>query len=216
MNKLCVVFIASIALLAGSVGHLAAAQDTTGRIAGRVVDAQGLVLPGASITVTGPQGDKTAVTDNEGRFTVPFLIPGTTAFRAELQGFAGVNRRVQVRLADVELPLTLQVGVIAAVKLVSSTPGIIRQYHHRGHVDSALLHLSVGAFQRHAYLTLVIGRGAGNVANPSVGGSSGLENQYVVDGVNITNGGYGALGSYSIVSDRPATARRMTSCRKSR
>jgi len=32
-----------------------------------------------------------------------------------------------------------------------------------------------------------------------VSGSSGLENQYVVDGVNITNGGYGALGSYSIV-----------------
>jgi CBS domain-containing protein len=41
----------------------------------------------------------------------------------------------------------------------------------------------------------------GNVgtANPSIEGSSGLENQYVVDGVNITNGGYGALGSYSIV-----------------
>ena len=38
--------------------------------------------------------------------------------------------------------------------------------------------------------------GSVGVANPSVGGSSGLENQYVVDGVNITNGGYGALGSY--------------------
>ena len=36
-------------------------------------------------------------------------------------------------------------------------------------------------------------------ANPSISGGSGLENQYVVDGVNITNSGYGALGSYSIV-----------------
>ena len=36
-------------------------------------------------------------------------------------------------------------------------------------------------------------------ANPSMSGGSGLENQYVVDGVNITNAGYGALGSYSIV-----------------
>ena len=36
-------------------------------------------------------------------------------------------------------------------------------------------------------------------ANPSVGGASGLENNYVVDGVNITNTGYGAVGSYSIV-----------------
>ena len=41
--------------------------------------------------------------------------------------------------------------------------------------------------------------GSVGTANPSVEGSSGLENQYVVDGVNITNGGYGALGSYSIV-----------------
>ena len=36
-------------------------------------------------------------------------------------------------------------------------------------------------------------------ANPSIGGGSGLENQYVVDGINITNTGYGAIGSYSIV-----------------
>ena len=32
-----------------------------------------------------------------------------------------------------------------------------------------------------------------------MGGASGLENNYVVDGVNITNTGYGAVGSYSIV-----------------
>ena len=42
------------------------------------------------------------------------------------------------------------------------------------------------------------GGGTGR-ANPSVSGASGLDNQYLVDGVNITNPGYGALGSYSIV-----------------
>jgi hypothetical protein len=36
-------------------------------------------------------------------------------------------------------------------------------------------------------------------ANPSISGGSGLENQYIVDGVNTTNTGYGAVGSYSIV-----------------
>ena len=35
--------------------------------------------------------------------------------------------------------------------------------------------------------------------NPSISGGSGLENQYVVDGTNVTNTGYGGLGSYSIV-----------------
>ncbi|HEX5042007.1 MAG TPA: hypothetical protein VFV75_03825, partial [Candidatus Polarisedimenticolaceae bacterium] len=40
------------------------------------------------------------------------------------------------------------------------------------------------------------GTGAGNY---SVSGSSGLENSYIVDGVNITNTGYGGIGSYNIV-----------------
>jgi TonB-dependent receptor-like protein len=35
--------------------------------------------------------------------------------------------------------------------------------------------------------------------NPSISGASGLENQYVVDGTNVTNAGYGGLGSYSTI-----------------
>src|SRR5204862_5675141 len=41
--------------------------------------------------------------------------------------------------------------------------------------------------------------GSAGSANPSISGGSGLDNQYVVDGVNVTNQGYGALGAYSIV-----------------
>ena len=40
--------------------------------------------------------------------------------------------------------------------------------------------------------------GAGD-ANPSISGGSGLENHYVIDGVNVSNAGYGAVGSYSSV-----------------
>src|SRR5438034_11806680 len=36
-------------------------------------------------------------------------------------------------------------------------------------------------------------------ANPSISGGSGLVNQYVIDGVNVTIQDYGAFGSYSIV-----------------
>src|SRR4029077_307856 len=68
-------------------------------------------------------------------------------------------------------------------------------------LDSATLsRLPVGRrFSDTLYLAPGVTTG-GNVgtANPSIEGSSGLENQYVVDGVNITNGGYGALGSYSM------------------
>jgi outer membrane receptor protein involved in Fe transport len=35
--------------------------------------------------------------------------------------------------------------------------------------------------------------------NPSISGGTGLDNHYSVDGVNVTNQGYGAIGSYSII-----------------
>jgi len=58
------------------------AQETTGRIEGRIVDAQSLPVPGATVTATGPQGEKTAVTDTDGRFTLPLLTPGAYQLRA--------------------------------------------------------------------------------------------------------------------------------------
>ena len=61
----------TVLLMAGAA--VASAQETTGTIAGRIVDAQGLVVPGVTVTATGPQGAKTTVTDTEGRFTIPFL-----------------------------------------------------------------------------------------------------------------------------------------------
>jgi hypothetical protein len=39
--------------------------------------------------------------------------------------------------------------------------------------------------------------GGTGTANPSIGGSSGLENQYVADGVNITDGSFGGIGVFS-------------------
>ena len=37
---------------------VASAQETTGTLTGRFVDTQGLAVPGATVTVTGPQGAK--------------------------------------------------------------------------------------------------------------------------------------------------------------
>src|SRR5262245_3455986 len=203
VKRLCVVI---VGLIACCLAQRAAAQDTTGTIAGRIVDAQNLAVPGVTVTATGSQGVKTAVTDGDGRFTVPFLTPGSYVVHAELQGFQPVDRSdLQVRVGQtVELPLTLQVGelkeavqVLAAPATVDTTSTTIGAT-----LDSATLsRLPVGRrFSDTLYLAPGVSTGGSvGVANPSVEGSSGLENQYVIDGVNITNGGYGALGSYSIV-----------------
>src|SRR5581483_1457354 len=47
--------------------------------------------------------------------------------------------------------------------------------------------------------------GATGSANPSIAGGSGLENQYVADGVNITDGAFGGIGVYSRVYGPLAT-----------
>ena len=205
MRKLSEV-ISMIAFATLAIAASAAAQNTTGTIAGRIVDAQGLAVPGVTVTATGTQGVKVARTDGEGRYSVPFLTPGSYDVRAELQGFTPVDRlQVEVRLGQsVELPLTMQIGAVQeSIKVVSSAPPVDATSATIGaNLDSTTLsRLPVGRrFSDTLYLAPGVSTGGNiGVANPSVEGSSGLENQYVVDGVNITNGGYGALGSYSIV-----------------
>jgi outer membrane receptor protein involved in Fe transport len=194
----------AVLLLLG--GPVAVAQETTGSITGLIVDAQGLAVPGVTVTVTGPQGAKTAVTEASGRFSVPFLIPGTYSVRTELQGFKSLERQnVNVGLGQtVELNLKMEVGGLSETVQVSSASPIIDTSSTTigANIDSELLsRLPVGRrFSDTLYIAPGVSTG-GTVgqANPSISGASGLENQYVVDGVNITNQGYGALGSYSIV-----------------
>ena len=204
MKKLCDVIIFTIFLCSVAVG--AGAQDTTGTISGRVVDAQGLAIPGVTVTATGSQGVKEAVSDSDGRFTIPFLTPGAYALHAELQGFRPIDQsNVQVRLGQtVQAPLKMEVGGVAeTVEVAAARPALDTTTTAIGAtLDSETLsRLPVGRrFSDTLYLAPGVSTGGSvGVANPSIEGSSGLENQYVVDGVNITNGGYGALGSYSIV-----------------
>jgi Carboxypeptidase regulatory-like domain len=66
---------------------LAAAQTQTGTVEGKVVDQQGAVLPGVNITLTGPRGSQSTVTDADGMFRFVGVVPATYALKAELTGF---------------------------------------------------------------------------------------------------------------------------------
>src|SRR6185295_19144053 len=79
---------ALIAMLAIVSARSAGTQETTGTITGQVTDAGGSAVAGASVTITGGQGVRSATSDAQGRFTVPFLTPGTYAVRADAKGFA--------------------------------------------------------------------------------------------------------------------------------
>ena len=194
-----------VAVMLALIGS-AAAQQTTGTISGRILDAQELPVPGVTITVTGPQGSRVSVTDAEGLYTVPFLVPGTYTVRAELQGFKTAEvGNVNVSLGQTATAnVVLEVGTLAeTVQVTADRSDVDTRSTTTGAVLSSdmLANIPVG---RRITDTLYIAPGVSSggsvgAANPSVAGGSGLDNLYVIDGVNVSNGGYGAIGSYSIV-----------------
>ena len=80
-------------LVLTTAAAVAAQETTTGSIAGRVADAQGLAVPGAAVTIVSPQGSRTLTTDSDGRFFAPFLTPGDYEVKVDLAGFSSLDRQ---------------------------------------------------------------------------------------------------------------------------
>ncbi len=182
----------------------ALAQIASGALTGQVLDPQGLALPGAGVTVTGPQGAKSFVTDQEGEFRAPFLIPGSYTVRAKLEGFKVFEQSnvIVVPNQTYALTMTLEIGGLAEVLHVAAYSPVIDVTSTTvdGMLDSeTLTRLPVGRnFTDTLYLVPGVSDSSGvGRANPSIGGASGLDNSYTVDGVSITDPGFGGVGSYS-------------------
>jgi hypothetical protein len=189
-----------------AIAGIASAQQTTGTLSGIVNDSQGASIPGATITLTSEQGTKTFVTDSSGRFNAPFLTVGRYSLKVELAGFSPVEQKnIDVRLGStLDLAFTLKVGELQEViEVVGGAPVIDQSSTTTGGVLSAdvLKRLPVGRnFTDTLYLVPGVSDSSGvGRSNPSIAGGAGLDNNYVVDGVNISNTGFGGVGTYSIV-----------------
>src|SRR5438045_4519572 len=88
--------------------------QTFGEITGRVTDASGAVMPGASITLTNvnTNGVRKAVSTDAGVYTFPSVPPGAYTLKTEVSGFkAALSDRFQVQVQQtVRLDVVLQVG----------------------------------------------------------------------------------------------------------
>ena len=97
-------------------GAPARAQQTTGTIAGRLVDAQGAAVPG--VTVTGatsrPGFVRTGVTDGEGIYRLTALPVGTYDLTAELQGFTKIESKgIVVNVGQtLDIDMTLKLATV--------------------------------------------------------------------------------------------------------
>jgi hypothetical protein len=94
----------------------AAAQFDRGQISGRVRDAQGAVVPGATVVAqnTQTQIEATTVTDGTGFYTFPNLTAGKYNVSAELQGFKkALRQNVTLDAAgSLTLDFTLETGAV--------------------------------------------------------------------------------------------------------
>ena len=122
-----VVRLAVLTLLGCVAGGSAAfAQVTTADVLGRVTDANGGALPGATVTITNPAtGDTRAqVTGDTGDYTFTFLPIGRYDLSIQLQGFGTVNRDVQVSAGDrFRVDAQLVVGAVAvAISVTAQAP----------------------------------------------------------------------------------------------
>src|SRR6478752_21662 len=95
--RLKVIVLAFVALFATSA--LASAQSQTGEIFGKATDSSGAVLPGVTVTLSGPSllQPLTAVTSETGSYQFPRIEIGTYAVKFELAGFKTVvNQGIRV------------------------------------------------------------------------------------------------------------------------
>ena len=79
-------------------------QTSSGTLRGRVTDPTGAVIPQATITATGANGQKTtAVTDNQGAYELKGLSPGNYTVSTAAKGFAvSTEQNVAITAAPVQ------------------------------------------------------------------------------------------------------------------
>jgi len=184
------------------------AQDITkGSISGVVRDASGAVVPGAAVKLSSPYGDRVTTTNSSGEYTFPSLVAGTGySVTVNQAGFsAATQRNVQVGInQNTTVDISLEVGTAAqSVDVTASGTAI----------DTTTT--TIGAnIDENLYKNTPVGRNIASVmamapgvadsdgagaSNPSINGASGLENEYVINGANVTDPGFGGFGTYSRV-----------------
>ncbi|MBE3123376.1 MAG: carboxypeptidase regulatory-like domain-containing protein [Planctomycetes bacterium] len=173
------------------------AQTTSASVAGSVKDAQGGVLPGATVTLTSStQGTVlTVVTDDLGNFFFSYVRPDTYTLKISLQGFQSAERKSLVVNASDRLTagtFTLQIGQVAETITVTgqSTDIQLRSGERAFTLQSeAMQNIAVNGRSFFGLAMLVPGIVASSdtptqVSNLQSNGQRANANNMTIDGVN--------------------------------
>src|SRR5918994_3494090 len=200
MRRIRIAVAVLLALVAGATVEAA----ETGSISGVVKDSQGGVLPGVTVRVSGAllPGGRDATTTDNGVYLFDQLLPGLYTVEATLTGLGTARRPVQVQVdRDTQVELVLSPTLAEEVTVTAAAPTVdLRStevnFNFTGEVINSLpLERSYrGMFQ------LIPGVAENRSPVGPSGGGSRQDNTYLMDGVNITNPGFGTLSTGSTSS----------------
>ncbi len=178
------------------------AQSNQGGISGTVVDQNGAVVPGATVTITnlGTQKSITLTTSESGVFSVRTLEPVTYSVRVEMNGFKqSIMERVKVDTATVAtVNITLETGTVSETVSVTSDATLINM--ESGTTSQTINERQIRELPLNNRSVLDLA-----VTVPNVTGDAGSEDPEVtsgqpVPGFNLNVNG-GRSGSTSILAD---------------
>ena len=171
----------------------------TGSVSGVVKDGTGAPVPGATVKITGAQAPHDTVTNAVGAFKFAVLLPGSYVVTAELKGLGTASQQVKVFVDnDAQLTLVLiqtaktEVVVTGAAAEIDKTSSEV----NFNYTDNVIKDLPLTRTYE-GLIKMVPGAATDTslIGDVSISGGTRQDNKFLLDGVNITNPGYGSLGS---------------------
>jgi len=213
----CALCVVALFALGAYLAPASAQQTvTSATLGGRVEDASGAILSGATVTITSLDTNQAQVTksDDEGRYRFSYLPAGSYVLSVEHAGFATLQQQLTVTIGQaLDVPLRLAVeGVTGSVQITADVPLIeaartqvaetvlpreidALPLNGRNYLDLALLvpavsRTNTGSIQRFAETSAVPGTGL------SVAGQRNLNNGFVVDGLSANDDAADLAGTF--------------------
>jgi outer membrane receptor protein involved in Fe transport len=186
-----------------------AQTTTTGSIEGTVTDVNGAAVPGVTVTATRQGGrSQTVVSNDDGIYRMPNLEPGRYVVTVEsAKGFARFEQTdVEVslgRTSNITVSLRPQ-GATETVEVTASSGAAIDVTANTTGTNVSTEQFSNFPTQRtvqslYSIAPTVSRSGlrdaSGRDRDPSVAGSSGPENNYILDGVTVSDPAFGGSGA---------------------
>ena len=174
------------------------AQSTFGSVRGFAVDASGAGLPGATVVLHSEDEntDRTVTADQSGAFLFENIKPGRFSVRGQLAGFSNTNVRgitLDTR-QDLRLTLTLPVAtdsttveVIAGGNQINTENASIADTKDNELITELPLNNRATTTSPLGALTLSPNVEQDSQGNIALGGSSGAEVNFSVDGISTVN-----------------------------